>query len=66
MGGMSQIHTDLYKLITQYRGKLDPEATVRYFRTVQKEDGREVVREFEHYNLGVALRSISGYKEVNS
>ncbi|MGB9079753.1 MAG: virulence RhuM family protein, partial [Desulfuromonadaceae bacterium] len=36
-------------------GELDPEATVRFFRTVQKEGNREVVREVEHYNLDMVL-----------
>lgn len=32
-----------------------PEATVRLFRTVQIEGGREVTREVEHYNLDLLL-----------
>ena len=36
-------------------GELKPEATVRYFRTVQKEGFRDVVREVEHYNLDMVL-----------
>ncbi|MBF0629164.1 MAG: virulence RhuM family protein, partial [Magnetococcales bacterium] len=36
-------------------GELKPEATVRYFRTVQKEGSRDVVREVEHYNLDMVL-----------
>ena len=32
-----------------------PEATVRLFRTVQVEGGREVTREVEHYNLDMVL-----------
>ncbi len=35
--------------------ELTPEATVRLFRTVQKEGGREVVREVECYNLDMVL-----------
>lgn len=36
-------------------GELTPEATVRLFRTVQIEGGREVNREVEHYNLDMVL-----------
>ena len=36
-------------------GELTPEATVRLFRTVQNEGGREVTREVEHYNLDMVL-----------
>ncbi|MBF0461827.1 MAG: virulence RhuM family protein [Magnetococcales bacterium] len=36
-------------------GELKPAATVRYFRTVQMEGSREVVREVEYYNLDVVL-----------
>jgi len=36
-------------------GELAPEATVRLFRTVQIEGGREVNREVEHYNLDMVL-----------
>ncbi len=36
-------------------GEWTPEATVRLFRTVQTEGGREVVREVEHYNLDMVL-----------
>ena len=36
-------------------GELTPAATVRLFRTVQSEGGREVVREVEHYNLDMVL-----------
>lgn len=36
-------------------GELTPEATVRFFRTVQTEGGREVGREVEHYNLDMVL-----------
>jgi len=36
-------------------GELVREATVRRFRTVQVEGGREVEREVEHYNLDVVL-----------
>ncbi len=35
--------------------ELAPEATVRLFRTVQIEGGREVSREVEHYNLDMVL-----------
>ncbi|MBI4331017.1 MAG: virulence RhuM family protein [Chloroflexi bacterium] len=35
--------------------ELTQEATVRLFRTVQKEGGREVVREVEFYNLDMVL-----------
>ncbi|MCX7176507.1 MAG: virulence RhuM family protein [Proteobacteria bacterium] len=35
--------------------ELTPEATVRFFRTVQVEGGREVSREVEHYNLDMVL-----------
>jgi len=35
--------------------ELDPRATVRSFRTVQLEGGREVVRDVEHYNLEMVL-----------
>ena len=35
--------------------ELTPEATVRLFRTVQTEGGREVTREVEHYNLDMVL-----------
>ncbi|MCC5928918.1 MAG: virulence RhuM family protein [Cyclobacteriaceae bacterium] len=36
-------------------GELDPNATVRKFRTVQIEGSREVERELEHYNLDVII-----------
>ncbi len=36
-------------------GEWTQEATVRLFRTVQMEGGREVVREVEHYNLDMVL-----------
>lgn len=36
-------------------GELEPEATVRQFRTVQTEGSREVTREVEHYNLDMVL-----------
>lgn len=36
-------------------GELDKEATVRFYRTVQQEGAREVVREVEHYNLDMVL-----------
>lgn len=36
-------------------GELTSEATVRLFRTVQIEGGREVSREVEHYNLDMVL-----------
>lgn len=35
--------------------ELEPEATVRQFRTVQTEGAREVTREVEHYNLDMVL-----------
>jgi hypothetical protein len=35
--------------------ELTPEATVRLFRTVQSEGGRDVVREVEFYNLDMVL-----------
>ncbi|TGM52214.1 virulence RhuM family protein [Leptospira vanthielii] len=36
-------------------GELEPEATVRKFRTVQNEGNRQVERELEHYNLDVII-----------
>lgn len=36
-------------------GELEPEATVRLFRTVQIEGTREVIREVEYYNLDMVL-----------
>ena len=36
-------------------GELSQEATVRLFRTVQTEGGRDVTREVEHYNLDMVL-----------
>jgi hypothetical protein len=36
-------------------GELDPAATVRQFRTVQREGNREVTREVELYNLDMVL-----------
>ena len=36
-------------------GELTTGATVRLFRTVQSEGGREVMREVEHYNLDMVL-----------
>ena len=36
-------------------GELAPEATVRLFRTVQSEGGRNVERDVEHYNLDMVL-----------
>jgi len=44
-------------------GELDPGATVRKFRTVQKEGVRKVTRDLDHYNLDMVI-SI-GYR-VNS
>jgi hypothetical protein len=35
--------------------ELTPDSTVRFFRTVQKEGDREVVREVEFYNLDMVL-----------
>ena len=35
--------------------ELTPEATVRLFRTVQKEGGREITRDVEFYNLDMVL-----------
>jgi len=32
-------------------GELDPEATIRRFRTVHREGSREVARQIEHYSL---------------
>lgn len=43
--------------------ELDRDSTVRKFRTVQKEGGREVSRNLEHYNLDVIISV--GYR-VNS
>ena len=43
--------------------ELDKSATVRKFRTVQKEGNREVIRDLEHYNLDVIISV--GYR-VNS
>lgn len=36
-------------------GELTKEATVRNFRTVQKEGNRNVEREIEHYNLDMII-----------
>ena len=36
-------------------GELTPDATVRLFRTVQTEGGREVARDVEYYNLDMVL-----------
>lgn len=36
-------------------GELDPERTVRKFRTVQMEGGRQVERDTDHYNLDVII-----------
>lgn len=36
-------------------GELNPEATVRNFRTVRLEGGRQVNRDIEHYNLDVII-----------
>ena len=44
-------------------GELDPEATVRKFRTVQREGAREVARTLDHYNLDAVISV--GYR-VNS
>ncbi len=35
--------------------ELTPEATIRKFRIVRREGGREVVRQIEHYNLDAVL-----------
>ena len=40
-------------------GELAPAATVRLFRTVQSEGGREVARELEHYNLDMTPSPIT-------
>ena len=42
-------------IIAAHGGELTPAATVRLFRTVQVEGGREVAREVEHYNLDMIL-----------
>lgn len=44
-------------------GELDSDATVRKFRTVRQEGGRQVAREIEHYNLDMIISL--GYR-VNS
>ena len=44
-------------------GELDPEATVRKFRTVQREGVRDVARTLDHYNLDAVISV--GYR-VNS
>ena len=36
-------------------GELDPEATIRKFRTVRREGQRDVARRIEHYNLAAIL-----------
>lgn len=36
-------------------GELEPEATIRKFRIVQREGMREVARQIEHYNLDVII-----------
>lgn len=36
-------------------GEIDPEATIRKFRMVRLEGGRQVSREIDHYNLDVIL-----------
>jgi hypothetical protein len=36
-------------------GELHPEASIRHYRIVRKEGGREVSREIEHYSLPVIL-----------
>ncbi|HQJ33463.1 MAG TPA: RhuM family protein, partial [Anaerolineaceae bacterium] len=36
-------------------GELDPEATIRNFRIVQKEGEREVTRQIDYYNLEMIL-----------
>ena len=36
-------------------GELEPQATVRKFRTVQTEGSRKVEREVEHYNLDMVI-----------
>jgi hypothetical protein len=41
-------------------GELDREATVAKFATVQKEGGKEVQRDIEHYNLDVIIST--GYR----
>ena len=41
-------------------GEWTPEATVRLFRTVQIEGGREVTREVEHYNRAMGIRTWQG------
>jgi hypothetical protein len=47
-------------------GEVDPSATIRKFRIVQKEGGREVARAVDHYNLdmilaiGYRVRSLRG------
>lgn len=44
--------------------ELTPEATVRKFRTVQKEGNREVERNIEHYNLDLIISL--GYRVKSS
>lgn len=41
-------------------GELDPGATVRSFRIVQREGARDVVRAIEHYNLDAILKHEAG------
>jgi hypothetical protein len=45
-------------------GELSPQATVRKFRTVQKEGNREVYRDIEHYNLDMIISL--GYRVKSS
>jgi len=45
-------------------GELDPEATIRKFRTVRREGQREVARLIEHYNLALASDYDPGKKET--
>lgn len=45
-------------------GELNPESTVRNFRTVQNEGDREVVRDIEHYNLDMIISL--GYRVKSS
>ena len=52
--------------------ELNPKSTVRKFRTVQKEGGRNVTRELTHYNLdmiisiGYRVNSIRGRSEEHT
>ena len=51
--GTNTINYHLKKLFAD--GEIQEDSTIRIFRIVQSEDGREVAREVKHYNLAAII-----------